>query len=85
MTEAEVPEYWIVNLVDRELVVFRCPEEGAYRDRITYRAGDRVAAEAWQDVVIEASELFPASLPAGATDRALPSTSSSSSRTGAKS
>ncbi len=61
--EAEVPEYWVVNLVDRELVVFRCPEEGAYRDRITYRAGDRVAPEAWQDVVIEVSELFPAEEP----------------------
>ena len=61
--EADVPEYWIVNLVDRELVVFRSPEEGAYRDRITYRAGDRVAPEAWQDVVIEVSELFPAEEP----------------------
>ena len=61
--EANVPEYWIVNLVDRELVVFRSPEKAAYRDRITYRAGDRVAPEAWQDVVIEVSELFPAEEP----------------------
>lgn len=61
--EADVPEYWIVNLVDRELVVFRSPEGGTYRDRITYRAGDRVAPEAWQDVVIEVSELFPAEEP----------------------
>ena len=61
--EADVPEYWIVNLVGRELVVFRSPEQGAYRDRITYRAEDRVAPEAWQDVVIEVGELFPAEEP----------------------
>ena len=61
--EAKVPEYWIVNLADCELVVFRSPEPGVYRDRATYRAGDRVAPEAWQDVEIEVSELFPTEAP----------------------
>jgi hypothetical protein len=40
--------------------VFRSPHEGVYRHRATYRAGDRVAPEAWADVVLELSELFPA-------------------------
>lgn len=57
--EAGVPEYWVVNLVDRELVVLRSPEEGAYRHRETYRSGDRVSPQAWHDVVIEVRELFP--------------------------
>lgn len=61
--EADVPEYWIVNLVDCELLVFRSPEKGVYRDRTTYRAGDRVAPAAWQDVIIEVSELFPVKEP----------------------
>ncbi len=61
--EAEVPKYWVVNLFDREIVVFRSPEEGTYQDRITYRVGDRVAPKAWQDVVIEVSKLFPAEEP----------------------
>lgn len=58
--EASVPEYWVVNLVDRELVVFRSPHEGDYRDRTTYRPGDHVAPESWQDVVLEVGDLFPA-------------------------
>ena len=57
--EAGVPEYWVVNLVDRELVVFRSPGGDAYRDRKCYRSGDRVAPEAWPDVVIDVGELFP--------------------------
>ena len=61
--EAGVPEYWVLNLVDRELVVFRSPHEGDYRERATYRSGDRVAPEAWPDVVIEVSELFPTEKP----------------------
>jgi Uma2 family endonuclease len=58
--EAEVPEYWVVNLVDRELVVFWSPFEGAYRQRAIYRNGDRVSPRAWSDVAIDVSELFPA-------------------------
>jgi Uma2 family endonuclease len=57
--EAGVPEYWVVNLVDRELVVFRMPHEGGYRSRATHHAGDRVAPEAWPDVVLDVEELFP--------------------------
>ena len=58
--EAGVPEYWVLNLVDRELVVFRSALEGVYRHRAAYRTGDRVAPLSWQDVVMEIAELFPA-------------------------
>ena len=57
--EAGVPEYWVVNLVARELVVFRNPEGGAYADHTTYREGDEVNPEAWPDVPIEVGALFP--------------------------
>ena len=58
--EAGVPEYWVVNLVDREFVVFRTPENGTYRDRTTHGIDERVMPEAWPDVVIAVDELFPA-------------------------
>jgi Uma2 family endonuclease len=57
--EAGIPEYWVLDVVDRELVVFRSAKEGAYRERAAYRAGDRVAPDAWPDVVLEVTELFP--------------------------
>lgn len=57
--EAGVPEYWVVNLVAKELVIFRSPEDGVYRVRETCRAGDRVTPGAWPDVVVEVSDLFP--------------------------
>ncbi len=57
--EAGVPEYWVLDLVDRELVVFRSAHEGVYRQRATYEASDRVAPEAWPNVVLEVEKLFP--------------------------
>lgn len=61
--EAGVPEYWVLNLVDRELSVFRSSGEGAYRYYATYREGDRVAPEAGPDVTLELGDLFPAKDP----------------------
>jgi Uma2 family endonuclease len=61
--EAGVPEYWVLNLADKELIVFRAPLGGAYRDRTTLRAGDRVAPAAWPDVELDVGELFPTSAP----------------------
>lgn len=61
--EAGVPEYWVLNLVDRELLVFRSAHDGVYRHRAICREGDRVAAEAWPDVTLELSELFPSEDP----------------------
>ena len=34
---AGVPEYWVVNLIDCVLVVFREPDEGSYRVRFSSR------------------------------------------------
>jgi Uma2 family endonuclease len=57
--EAGVPEYWVVNLVDRELEVFRDPGEGRYRQDFRAAASDRVSPQPWPDVEIEVSALFP--------------------------
>ena len=62
--EAGVPEYWVVNLVDRELVVFLSPESGEYRERSIFRPGASVAPHAWPDVVIPIDGLFPPEAPA---------------------
>jgi Uma2 family endonuclease len=56
---AGVPEYWVLNLVDRELEVFRDPGEGRYRSHFRARPTDRVSPEPWPDVEIEVSALFP--------------------------
>ena len=68
--EAGVPEYWVVNLVDRILVVFREPEEGSYRLRVSLEESSRVTPSAWPDLSFAVSDFLPrssstASEPAG--------------------
>ncbi|HET8530012.1 MAG TPA: Uma2 family endonuclease [Methylomirabilota bacterium] len=63
---ARVPEYWIVNLVDRTLEVHResAPDAGApfgsrYREIVTLRPGETVVALAAPDTVIAVADLVP--------------------------
>ncbi len=57
--EAGIPEYWVVDLVDRVLVVFRDPRDGRYASQSRFQPDDRVTLTAWPDIAIEVRELFP--------------------------
>jgi Uma2 family endonuclease len=57
--EAGIPEYWIVNLVDGVLEIYRDPSGRAYRDR--HRAGrdEVVAPPAAPGGTLTVSDLLP--------------------------
>jgi Uma2 family endonuclease len=57
--KAGVPEYWVVNLVDGVLEVFRDPVEGRYGKRASLPTTARVSPQAWSDLELEVSALFP--------------------------
>ncbi len=57
--QGRIPEYWVVNLVHRTLVVFRDPKGGAYGNRSTHEPGARITPVAWPDFEIEIELLFP--------------------------
>ena len=57
--DALIPEYWVVNLVDRILEVHRRPRNGAYETRLRVSCGSQVSPEAWPDVAFDVSSFFP--------------------------
>ncbi|HLE68295.1 MAG TPA: Uma2 family endonuclease [Vicinamibacteria bacterium] len=57
--QAGVPEYWVVNLVERVLEVFREPENGSYRRRSSLELGSRITPEAWPDLELDVASFFP--------------------------
>jgi len=57
--EAGVPEYWVVDLARRRLVVFRDPRGGDYQSRSTLDSGGRVSSVSWPDVIIDVAALLP--------------------------
>ena len=55
--EVEIPEYWVVNLQTRSLIVFKVPREGQYTSRTTYTEG-QLSPLAFPDVSISVSAII---------------------------
>ena len=58
---AGIPEYWIVNLRDDQIEVFRDPDarRRLYRDRRTARAGERLAVPSLPGATVAVEDLLP--------------------------
>lgn len=57
--DAGVPEYWVANLIERVLVVFREPKRGSYQNCLFLDAKALVTPLAWPELAFEVSALFP--------------------------
>ena len=57
--EARIPEYWIVNLVDDVIEVYRDPAGKAYRSRTVAKSGESASLLHLPDVSIAVSDILP--------------------------
>ena len=57
--EADIAEYWIVNLVDDVLELYRDPKDGTYHERLVLKWSDTVSPLAFSDLEIAVSDLLP--------------------------
>ena len=48
--ESSVPEYWVVNLVDRRVEVHTDPVSGVYQQITNYEKGERIRLQAFRDM-----------------------------------
>jgi Uma2 family endonuclease len=55
--EAGIPEYWLVNLKRRELIVFRNPRDGEYGSKMTFMEGE-ITPVAFPDISIAVSAII---------------------------
>ncbi|MEM9540297.1 MAG: Uma2 family endonuclease [Cyanobacteria bacterium P01_E01_bin.42] len=55
---ANIPEYWIVDIKNRKLIVFRSPESGDYQQSIALSVSETVSPLAFPDLAIAVSEIF---------------------------
>lgn len=62
---AGIGEYWIVNLLDSVVEVFRRPSGRGYATHRILRAGEQVSPLAGPGPVVEVAALLPGSSPAG--------------------
>lgn len=56
--ECGVPEYWIVNLVDRVVEVHRLPRAGSYERLSVHAKGERLELLAFADVTLAVDDFL---------------------------
>jgi len=56
---AGIPEFWLVDLGQRKLIVHTEPSPSGYRRTRICAPGDQIAPEAFPDFYIKVAELFP--------------------------
>jgi Uma2 family endonuclease len=56
---AGIPEYWIVDIADRRLLVHRRPISGGYRDTLAYGSDEAVACLDRPDAPVNVVDLLP--------------------------
>lgn len=57
---SDVPEYWIVNLVDRVLEVYRRPEGGTYTEITRHARSATVAVPSFEGIAMAVDVFLPA-------------------------
>lgn len=57
--ENGIVEYWIINLIDRQIEVFREPANGTYLNTFIRRSGEQIELLAFPDVVLAVDDLLP--------------------------
>ncbi len=55
---ASIPEYWLVDVNQQQILVFHNPQEGTYQIKQVFEVKDAIAPVAFPDVVIELAKLF---------------------------
>lgn len=57
--DAEVPEYWIVNLIEDVVEVYRKPHHGRYESKQVLKGEESVQTLAWPELEVKAEDLLP--------------------------
>ncbi|HVX14771.1 MAG TPA: Uma2 family endonuclease [Pirellulales bacterium] len=55
---ADIPDYWIVNLIDNCVEVHRDPQDGRYQSLQTYHAGDELRPLLFPECLLRVGLLF---------------------------
>lgn len=57
--QAGIPEYWILNLINNALELYRDPQPEGYQSKNVYPASAQIAPLFAPDAVVSVSDLLP--------------------------
>ena len=56
---AKIPEYWVLDVINRKLIAFRNPVDGEFTDRSEYEPNESISPLAAAASTIEVSRMLP--------------------------
>ena len=56
--QAEIPEVWIVNLIDERIEVYRTPVEQGYQVQLQFQRGEQIALQAFPDIAVPVDDVL---------------------------
>jgi len=56
---ADIPDYWLINLVDRCVEVYRDPVQGSYQAGTRFMPGDRISPLAARNAPLAVADMLP--------------------------
>jgi Uma2 family endonuclease len=57
-SQENIPEYWVVDVKGRKLIVHRSPLSGDYREQVELLSGAKIAPLAFPDLELKISDIF---------------------------
>jgi len=54
----DIPEYWLLNIQDNCLEVYRQPHNGVYAEKTTLRSGDKITLSQLKNISINVADIF---------------------------
>ena len=54
----DIPEYWLLNIQDNCLEVYRQPHNGVYAEKTTLHSGDKITLSQLEDISINLSDIL---------------------------
>jgi len=57
--QENIADYWVVNVIDRVVEVFREPENGSYQATRTTKIGESISPLAFPDLKLDVADIWP--------------------------
>ena len=57
--QANIPDYWILDVNNRQIYVFRQPQDASYQQEIVLKENDTISLLAFPEITVQVAQLFP--------------------------
>lgn len=57
--QANIPDYWVLDVNNRQIYVFRQPQEASYQQEIILKENNTISLLAFPEITVQVAQVFP--------------------------